>query len=132
MSRALADTVVLAHFAFVLFVVLGGFLVLRWRWAALVHVPAVLWGAFVELASCVCPLTPLENWLRSRAGDAGYAGGFVEHYVLPVLYPPMLTRSVQLGLGVVVLVVNACIYWHVIRRAQGMPKRDSALERRQN
>ena len=114
--RVLADAIVLAHIAFVLFVALGGLLVLRWRRVAWVHLPAVTWGVVIEFSDCVCPLTPLENWLRGKAGDMGYADGFIEHYVLPALYLGMLTRNVQLALGVFVLVVNGCIYWRVMRR----------------
>lgn len=113
--RALADLVVAAHLGFVLFVVLGGLLVLRWRRAAWAHLPAMAWGALVEFTGWICPLTPLENRLRAAAGLAGYRGGFVEHYLLPVLYPAGLTRGVQVGLGVVVLLVNATIYIMVIR-----------------
>jgi hypothetical protein len=114
--RVLADAVVLAHVAFVLFVVLGGLLVLRWPRAAWAHVPAATWGVATELAGWVCPLTPLENWLRVQGGDAGYAAGFVEHYVVPVLYPAGLTRPVQLALGVFALALNVSIYAWVVRR----------------
>lgn len=115
--RLLADAVVGLHFAFVLFVVLGGLPVLRWRRLAWVHLPAAAWGALIEFAGWICPLTPLENQLRRRAGEAGYAGGFVEHYVLPVLYPAELTREVQIALGLFVLVLNAGVYgWLLWRR----------------
>jgi hypothetical protein len=116
--RLLADAIVLVHLAFVLFVVLGGLLVLRWRWVAWVHVPAAVWGVVVELEDRVCPLTPVENWLRARAGQAGYRGGFVEHYVLPGLYPASFTRTVQLALGLFVLVINGLVYARVIRRVK--------------
>src|SRR5512139_3325388 len=85
--RLLADIVTVLHLAFVAFVLLGGFLVLRWRGSIWIHGPAVLWGAVVEWAGWVCPLTPLENWLRLNGHVRGYAGGFVEHYLVPVLYP---------------------------------------------
>ncbi len=111
----LADAVLLAHLAFVVFVALGGVLVLRWPRLAWVHVPAALWGAVVELTGAVCPLTPLENSLRRRAGHVPYAGGFVDHYVTAVLYPVTLTRSRQVALGVLVLAVNGIVYWLVIR-----------------
>jgi hypothetical protein len=97
--RVLADLVVLMHLAFILFVVLGALLALRWRWIPWVQVPAALWGAVIEVGGWVCPLTPLENGLRERAGDAGYTGGFVEHYVLPVVYPGSLTRGVAARSG---------------------------------
>jgi Protein of Unknown function (DUF2784) len=108
--RLLADLVVLVHSAFVLFVVLGGLLALRWPRAAWLHLPAVLWGAGIEFMAGICPLTPLENHLRRLGGEAGYRGGFVEHYVLPVLYPDGLTRGVQLGLGTFVLILNVVVY----------------------
>lgn len=114
--RLLADAVVALHLGFVLFVVFGGLLVLRRRWIAFLHLPAAAWGAAIELMGGICPLTPLENRLRGLAGLEGYGGGFVEHYVLPVLYPGALTRQLQIGLGVAVVVVNAAIYlWIVVR-----------------
>jgi hypothetical protein len=108
--RLLADLVVLVHALFVAFVVLGGLLAVRWRSAPVVHLPAALWGAWIEISGRICPLTPLENWLRERGGAAGYAGGFVEHYLLPVLYPGGLTRSVQYGLAAVVVIMNGLVY----------------------
>src|SRR5262249_20454011 len=113
MYRFLAETVVLAHLAFVLFVVLGGLLALKWRRIAWAHVPAAVWGVVVEWSGRVCPLTPLEGWLRTKAGGETYAGGFVEHYIVPVLYPARLTRGLQCALGVAALVVNVLIYWRV-------------------
>jgi len=110
--------VALTHFAFVLFVVGGGLLVLRWRRVAWIHLPCVLWGAVIELAGWICPLTPLENRLRYAAGGAGYAGGFVEHYLMPVLYPTQLTRPIQVALGVSVLVLNCAVYSWVLWRRQ--------------
>jgi hypothetical protein len=114
--RLLADLVVLLHSGFVLFVVLGGLLALRWPRAAWAHLPAALWGAGIEFAAGICPLTPLENHLRRLGGEAGYTGGFVEHYVLPILYPDGLTRGVQLALGTFVLVLNIVVYVIVWRR----------------
>lgn len=118
----LADLVVVVHLGFVLFVVFGGLLLLRWPRLAWAHVPAALWGGAIELGGWICPLTPLENWLRDRAGLVTYEGGFVERYVLPVLYPGELTRGVQLVLGVGVLALNVVIYtalWRRHRRSQG-------------
>ena len=112
----LADLVVLIHSLFVLFVIFGGLLVLRWWKVVYLHLPAVTWGAFIEFAGGICPLTPLENALRRGAGQAGYQGGFVEHYVLPVLYPAGLTRSIQLVLGGLVVAINLAIYGAVIAR----------------
>lgn len=115
--RVLANAVVLAHAAFIVFVVLGGFIALRWRWVAWLHVPAAVWGSLIEFAGWVCPLTPLENFFRARAGEAGYAGGFMEHYVLHLIYPNGLTRPVQWTLGGVALLVNVTVYTvYVIRR----------------
>lgn len=116
--RLLADLVVLLHSAFVLFVVLGGLLALRRPRAAWFHLPAALWGAGIEFAAGICPLTPLENHLRQLGGEAGYTGGFVEHYVLPVLYPEGLTREVQLVLGTLVILLNLVVYAIVWRRAR--------------
>lgn len=119
MHRTLADLVVVVHFGFVLFAVLGALLVLRWRWVAWVHVPAAAWAALIEFAGWVCPLTPLENWLRVRGGGAGYRGGFVDHYILPILYPEGLTRGTQVTLGVLVLLLNLAIYgWLLYRRRE--------------
>jgi hypothetical protein len=112
----LADLVLVGHVAFVAFVVLGGLLVLRWRRVAWLHVPCALWGAWVEVAGWVCPLTPLENALRRAAGEAGYAGGFLEHYVAPILYPPGLTRGIQVALGIAVLALNVVVYSAAWRR----------------
>jgi hypothetical protein len=114
--RFLADGVVALHFGFVVFVVLGGLLVPRWRRAAYLHVPAAIWGAAIEFAGWICPLTPLEHWLRRQAGDQAYSSGFIEHYILPLLYPSALTRDVQLALGFLVIAVNLAIYGYVFRR----------------
>ena len=112
----LADLVVLLHLAFVLFVLFGALLVLRRRWIMWLHIPTALWGAAVELGGWICPLTPLEVRFRTLAAQAGYAGGFVDHYLIPLIYPPGLTRELQILLGVLVFAVNAGIYlW--IRRA---------------
>jgi len=112
----LADAIVLVHVAFVLFVLLGGLLVLRWPRFAWVHVPAVVWGAWVELAGRVCPLTPLENWLRAQGGGLAYTSSFVEQYLLPILYPASLTRELQWLLGGGVILVNAGVYLVLARR----------------
>lgn len=115
----MADLVVLVHLAFVLFVVLGGLLALRWPQWIWVHVPAAVWGVAIEAFGWICPLTPLENDLRRKAGDAAYEGGFVEHYVLPVLYPAELTREIQWALAALVVLVNAVVYgvWIARRRS---------------
>jgi len=110
-----AGVVVTIHLLFVLFVVLGGLLVLRWPKAAYVHLPAAAWGAAMEFAGFICPLTPLENSLRRQAGASTYTTGFIEHYLLPVLYPAGLTRATQVVLGLIVIGVNIAIYWWVGR-----------------
>ena len=115
MFLVLAYAVVALHLAFVIFVVLGGVAVLRWRWVAWLHVPAAVWGVFIEYAGWICPLTPLEEHLRGRAGMDQYSGDFIAHYVFPLLYPTNLTRTVQIALGTVALLVNAAVYWHVVQ-----------------
>jgi hypothetical protein len=110
----LADLVLVTHLAFVGFVVFGGFLVLRWRRLAWIHVPVALWGAAIVLTGFTCPLTPLENRLLRLGGRAGYQGGFIEHYVTAVLYPDGLTRQAQLLLGAAVLALNLVVYWRVV------------------
>lgn len=112
----LADLLVLLHLAFVVFVVLGVLLVQRSPRLAWFHLPSAFWGAFIEFAGWACPLTPLENRFRQLGGDAGYAGGFVEHYLLPVLYPQALTRPMQVVLGALVLILNAIGYSRLWRR----------------
>jgi hypothetical protein len=114
--RALADLVLVVHFAFVLFVVFGGLLVLRWPRVALLHIPAAIWGVLIEYSGWICPLTPLENSFRRAGGEAGYSGGFIQHYIQPVLYPAGLTRSTQIVLGSLALVVNLTAYGVVMAR----------------
>jgi hypothetical protein len=116
--RLLADLVVAFHLAFVIFVVLGGLLVLRWPRVAWLHIPAAVWGAWIEFAGWICPLTPLENALRERGGAATYETSFVERYLMPVLYPDALTTPMQWALGALVVVVNAAIYGAVLRRSR--------------
>ena len=118
--RIAADLVVLIHLAFVFFVMFGALAALRWPGVLWLHFPAATWGALIEFQGWICPLTPWENRLRTLGGQAGYAGGFIEHYILPLLYPAGLTRTVQLALGAVVLVVNGLLYalvWLKWRRA---------------
>ena len=112
----LADLVVALHFAFIVFAALGGLLALRWRWTAAVHLPAAAWGAFVEVTGRVCPLTPLENRLRAAAGDATYQGDFIGRYLSAAVYPAGLTVDVQVALGLLLVLVNAVVYWLVWRR----------------
>ena len=115
----LADLTVLAHAGFVLFVVLGGVLVLRRPWLAWLHLPAVAWGVWVELYGAVCPLTPLENAWRAQSGGVSYAGGFIEHYVTAALYPAGLSRGMQLALGLGLLALNLGLYARAWRRHRG-------------
>ncbi len=116
--RLLADAVVVIHLGFVAFVVLGGILVRRRRWVALVHVPCAVYGAAIEVGGWVCPLTPLENRLRALAGDRGYTGGFVEHYLIRVLYPEPLTARAQAVLAVLVVAANVVAYAWALRAAR--------------
>ena len=111
-----ADAVLLLHLGFILFVLLGGLLALRWRWAPMLHLPAAAWGVYVELSGGLCPLTPLENRLRSAAGEAGYTGGFIEHYLLALIYPAGLTHEIQYVLAAIVVGVNGLAYAWVWRR----------------
>jgi hypothetical protein len=127
--RLLADCLVLVHLAFIVFVMAGGFLVL-WRpnvrW---IHLPAAVWGALIEFTGWICPLTPWEQALRLKAGQAGYTGGFVEHYVLPILYPAELTQGVQVVLGLLVIGVNVAIYAFVGYRQARLSGHSPAFRR---
>ena len=111
----LADLVVILHFSFVIFAVLGGLLAFIWHRIIWLHIPVVLWAVFIELSGHICPLTPLENSLRLKSGSGSYSGGFVENYIMPVLYPIGLTREIQLLLGGTVLLINIIIYWQLLR-----------------
>ena len=114
--RIAADLIVVFHLVFICFVIFGGLFVLRWQWLAIIHLPVVLWGALVELMSWVCPLTPLENSLRGAAGEQAYAGGFIEHYLMPIIYPAGLTHEIQMALGMLVIIINFIIYAIFLRR----------------
>lgn len=114
--RIAAELLVLLHLFFILFVILGGLLVFKWHWLALLHLPAAAWGAIIEYRGWICPLTPLENRLRELAGQEGYAEGFIEHYITALVYPAGLTRDLQVTLGSLVLLINLVIYgWFVLR-----------------
>lgn len=117
-DRTLADVVLVIHLAFAIFAGIGGLLVLRWPKLAWVHVPCAVWGALIMFAGWVCPLTPLEKELRERGGQAGYEGGFIEHYVVSALYPRGLTRELQYGIGAGVVIVNAAVYGRMLARAR--------------
>lgn len=119
MALFLADVLVVAHLLFVVFAVAGGFLLLRWPALAWLHLPAAGWAAYIEFSGGICPLTPLENRLRALGGATPYSGGFVEHYLLPLLYPAHLDPTLQQALGGVVVVVNLLAYalvWRALRR----------------
>jgi hypothetical protein len=120
MYPLLADLVLIIHLTFVVFVLCGGLLVLKWRWIAWLHLPAAIWGVVVEFTGWICPLTPLENWLRVQGGEAGYEDDFTTRYLLPILYPVDLIRDIQLLLGTVVIAVNAGMYcWLWRTQARG-------------
>jgi len=125
LSRVAADLLVALHLAFIVFVLAGGYLAWRWRSVVWLHLPAAAWGALIEFAGWICPLTPWEVALRRQAGEAGYAGGFIEHYLIPVVYPAGLTPAIQTILGCAVIAVNAVAYAGLVRRArrerQGSP-----------
>lgn len=121
-ERIAADIIVILHFGFIVFVGLGAFLSLRWKRAAWLHIPAAAWGAAIELRHGICPLTPLEQRLRLAAGDAGYAGSFIEHYLLPIIYPSGLDELFQFALGALVIAINLAVYaWVVFRRSRHVP-----------
>jgi len=122
-SAFAADAVVVVHLAFIAFVVAGGFLALRWHWLPLLHLPALGWGIWIELSGGICPLTPLENRLRTRAGETGYGGGFVDHYLIPILYPQGLTSGVQALLASALILVNVVAY---VQYARGRKRRQDS------
>ena len=114
----LADSLVILHFAFTAFAVLGGFLTWRWPRVAFVHLPALAWGCWVEVSHSICPLTPLENHFRRLGGEAGYSGGFLAHYLVRVLYPPGLTWHIQWLLAGTLIAINVLAYWGLVRRSR--------------
>ncbi len=120
--RLTADIVVICHFLFVLFAVFGGLLLLWRRKLILVHVPAALWAAYIEFSGRICPLTHLEIWLRQKGGGMGYESSFVEHYIIPILYPEKLGRSDQILLGILVTVLNVSVYGYILCRISARPK----------
>ena len=122
MAAWLADAVVLLHLAYIVFVMLGGLLVLRWPRLAWLHLPAAAWGVAVEWSGWICPLTPLENTLRQRAGLQAYGGDFIQHYVLQLIYPDGLTREIQMVLGALVLALNMAVYCALYRRVRRRAK----------
>ena len=129
--KFLADAVIVFHFAFVGFVLLGGLLVLRWRRVMWAHLPCVAWGIWIELSHGLCPLTPLENDLRAKAGVDTYQGGFVDHYIMPVLYPEGLTHETQVAIACLIIAINGACYgyilWKWYRKRHGRPAESSAV-----
>ena len=121
--RILADLLVVLHLAFAAFVVCGGFLAWKWRWAIFAHLPALAWGFWVETSGQICPLTPLENHFRHLAGEAGYRGGFLDHYLVPILYPPGLTRADQWVLAVLLFAINIVAYGALLRPHRHLRRR---------
>ena len=116
MYALLADGIVVLHLLFILFVVFGALLTIKWQWLVWIHVPAMLWGAATEFFHIVCPLTPLENSLRARSGAGGYSGDFVNQYLLPVIYPEALTSTIQWLLGGALVLFNVSVYTYLWRR----------------
>lgn len=113
-EKLIADILVLFHIGFIIFVIFGGFLVVRWRLLIWLHLPCAVWGALIEFSGWICPLTPLENILRHSAGSSGYSGGFIENYIIPLIYPTELTREIQYALGIGVIAINLCAYGLVL------------------
>lgn len=115
--RIAADFFLLFHFLFIVFVLFGGLTALRYRWAPAIHLPAAIWGAFVEITGRICPLTTIEVWFLRAAGDSGYRESFIEHYLYPIIYPDGLTRDLQIWFAGMVILLNVVIYgWVVFRR----------------
>ncbi|MDH4319106.1 MAG: DUF2784 domain-containing protein [Desulfobulbaceae bacterium] len=113
----IADLLVILHFSFIIFVVFGGLPTLKWPSLAILHIPSVIWGALLEFYGWMCPLTHLEQHFRRSASDSGYQGGFIQHYLIPIIYPHDLTREVQLGLGLAVVFLNLFIYSaHILKK----------------
>ena len=129
MYGILAGVIIVAHFLFIAFVAAGGLLVLRWPRLAWVHLPAVVWGVVVELTGWICPLTPLENYLRRLGGSSSYSGGFIEQYLIPVIYPANLTAVTQYILGGLIIVVNLILYSLIIRKQHAFRQCNSEARR---
>ena len=114
--KFLADLIALIHFSFILFVIFGGFMALKWKKLIYFHIPTALWGTAISIFGWVCPLTPLEIGLRVRAGSGSYTGGFIDHYLIPIIYPPGLTREIQYYLAAGVVIINAAAYYLIWRK----------------
>ena len=125
LTRVVADFIIIIHFGFIVFIVLGGLLVFRWPKLMWLHLPAVAWGVVIELAGFICPLTPLENRLRIAAGESGYSSGFIDQYLIPVVYPDGLNRPTQIALGALVISINLVLYGVVVaKRKRNKRKRN--------
>jgi len=111
-----ADILLLVHLGFIVFVILGGFMLLKWRWVIFMHLPALIWAVLLEFQGWLCPLTPVEQTLRQMAGQQGYAGSFIQHYILPVIYPAVLEENIQFMLGALLIFINVTIYLWVFLR----------------
>ncbi|RKZ47507.1 MAG: DUF2784 domain-containing protein [Gammaproteobacteria bacterium] len=111
----LADLVLIAHLLFIIFVIFGGLIVLKWHRAMWLHIPCAIWGALIEFFGWICPLTYLENYFRQLGNGGSYEGGFIQHYLMPIIYPQGLTTGIQILLGVIVAVINLVIYYFVWR-----------------
>ena len=116
--QTLADLVAILHFLFILFVLFGGLLVLRWRWLMWIHIPSAIWGTLIGIFRWYCPLTPLENWLRHVGGNEAYSTSFIEHYLVPIIYPSGLTRELQLTFAAIVLLINCSVYLWIWTRSR--------------
>lgn len=116
--RIVADFLVILHLVFICFVIAGGLMVIKWRWIIFLHIPAAIWGILIEFYGWICPLTPWEQQLRYAGGQAGYSGGFIDHYIIPVIYPTDFTSELQVTLGIFVFLVNIIIYGWIIYRPQ--------------
>jgi hypothetical protein len=122
--RFLADLLLIVHLLFILFVLFGGFLILWKKWIIPIHLVCASWGVAIELFRWVCPLTPLENDMRMLSGQAGYEGGFIEHYLMPIVYPGQLTPDIQFILGSLVMLTNIFIYYFVVQRIRKRKRRE--------
>ncbi len=119
-ASLLADLILVGHLGIIAFAVFGALCALRWGWAPLVHLPVLAWAAYIELSAGICPLTPLENSLRRAAGESGYSSSFIEHYLVPLVYPPGLTSGAQLWLAASLLLLNGLFYGYVIARRRAL------------
>ena len=128
-TNLLADLVLVGHLGFIMFAVFGALWALRWGWAPLVHLPALAWAAYIEFSAGVCPLTPLENSLRQAEGESGYSSSFIEHYLVPIIYPSGLTSGAQQWLAAGLLLTNGLFYTYVLIHHRGLKAADRPTSR---